>query len=70
MWRRNVWSNSLWFIFHNNNKKNRGKLQKILGEDFPLDENHDKIIQKLACFTKIRNKIEITIIDLLNLFNK
>ena len=51
-------------------KKNRGKLQKILGEDFPLDENHDKIIHKLACFTKIRNKIEIRTIDLLNLFKK
>ena len=51
-------------------KKNRSRLQKILGEDFPLDENHDKIIQRLACFTKIRNKIEIRTIDLLNLFKK
>lgn len=51
-------------------KKNRGKLQKILGEDFPLDENHDKMLTRLACFTKIRNKIEIRTIDLLNLFKK
>ena len=49
-------------------KKNRDKLQLALGEDFPLDENHEKIIQRLACFAKIRNKIEVGNSDLLDLF--
>ena len=49
-------------------KKNIIKLQEILKTDFPIEKNHEKLIQRLACFTKIKNKIEVKKNDILDLF--
>ena len=49
-------------------KKNRYLLKEILKTEFPIEKSHEKLIQRLACFTKVKNKIEVSKNDILNLF--